>query len=383
VLLIEKDQEVGIPVRCAEGISSRAVHAFLGEDRDDLISATIKNVRCTAPGGASILLTQEMNGYVLDRTRFDKVLADNAVASGAELLTSTPATGMVRSPDGWTVTVQIDGSEEKIHAGAVVGADGIESLVGRWAGMKTHTVPGEMESCCQFRLEGVEVEESVIELTFGRRIAPGGYAWVFPKGEGKANVGLGIVRSLTDERITARDFLERWVAKRFPDAVVTDTVLGGVVVGPTLPEISAERLILAGDAAHHINPLSGAGISSGMRAGWLGGNILADQIEKGDLSAKALKRYDTRWRRMLGTLHENHYQLARAIFNTSDEDFDTIAEGLLKVPEHKRNMFTTLNAALKTRPSILVKAVGYFRVWRTAGSEGGYPESPPPAWPAV
>src|SRR3989449_11064254 len=62
---------------------------------------------------------------------------------------------------------------------------------------------------------GSSVSSPAIFLQFGDRIAPGGYAWLFPKGVGIANVGLGIVALRADGR-NAREYLDAWIARRYP-----------------------------------------------------------------------------------------------------------------------------------------------------------------------
>ena len=377
VLLLEKDIEIGAPVRCAEGISARAVHAFIGVPPPEMVSAKISRVRFTSPDGATATLMHEIDSYVLDRKAFDKALAARAVSAGAVVLTGSRALSMKQHGCGWEVAVDIDGARHTVHAKGVVGADGIESRVGRWAGLKTHTPLEEMESCYQYRLSGVEVDQHVVEIVFGSGIAPSGYAWIFPKGEDTANVGLGIKRHAAPVQITAKDYLDRWIEERFPGAGSLGEFAGGVPISVTLPLISADGLVLAGDAAHQVNPLSGAGISSGMRGGWLAGGVLAGQVTRCDTSAKALRRYDESWRSLLGRLHENHYRVAQVIFDTTDSQFNSLARELASLPEEKRTLYAAVSRAVRSRPSLLLQLAGYFRNWCSSDSGRGYPESPP------
>lgn len=377
VLMIEKDPEIGLPVRCAEGISQRGVHAFLGDPDSRYISASINRVRLTSPDGTSVALSHELDGYILDRHLFDKALAGKAESAGAEILTGSPALGMKRSNEMWELRVNTAGSDVVIPARGIIAADGIKSMVGRWAGLASHTPVRGMESCYQYTLTDLDIEQNVIEMSFGSRISPGGYSWIFPKGDGKANVGLGVIRDVATEKITARDYLDRWIENRFPGAGYLRAFAGGVIISKALYSISSDGMILVGDAAHQINPLSGAGISSGMRAGWMGGGILAEQIAAGDTSARALKRYDAMWKRTLGDLHESHLRLAEVVLNMKDEQFNKLAGELSQLPEKKCTMYAAVSGAVRTSPSLLLKLAGYFRSWRSISSGSGYPEVPP------
>ncbi len=89
-------------------------------------------------------------------------------------------------------------------------------------------------------------------------MAPGGYAWIFPKGAGVANVGLGVVTLRGDGR-TVRQYLDDYIARHFPRGTVTGLTVGGVISGTTVKRTVADGIMLAGDAAHMINPLSGGG----------------------------------------------------------------------------------------------------------------------------
>src|SRR5207253_10184721 len=110
------------------------------------------------------------------------------------------------------------------RARVVIGADGVEAMVGRWAGLDTRVPARDMESCAQYVVQGIDFDPDAIYLQFGEQIAPGGYAWLFPKGPGIANVGLGLVALKADGR-NARQYLDAWIARRYP---------GGARTSPTL-----------------------------------------------------------------------------------------------------------------------------------------------------
>jgi digeranylgeranylglycerophospholipid reductase len=266
VVLLERDRAVGVPVRCAEGVGDAGLREFANPDGAAWVARKITRVIFLAPDDTEVKVAERDVGWILDRTRFDASLAAQAVAAGAELRLSTEATGMTREPDGrWRVGLRGPGGRTTCHARVVIGADGVETMVGRWAGLDTRVPARDMESCAQYVVQGIDFDPDAIYLQFGDQVAPGGYAWLFPKGERVANIGLGLVALKTDGR-NARQYLDAWIARRFPRGALTAYTVGGVIVHPTIRKSYADGVLLAGDAAHMINPLSGGGIVNAMKA---------------------------------------------------------------------------------------------------------------------
>src|SRR5918912_585535 len=175
----------------------------------------------------------------------------------------------MRRGDGvWLAQASGPRGDLTIEARLVIGADGVESMVGRWAGLDTRVPSRDMESCAQYVVAGIDFDPDAIYLHFGERIAPGGYAWVFPKGVGVANVGLGIV-ALKGGGRPARCWLLAYLDAYFPTGVRTGYTVGGVIVHPTVARTVTDGVILCGDAAHMVNPLSGGGIVTAMKAAHL------------------------------------------------------------------------------------------------------------------
>src|SRR6266571_1990464 len=293
VLLLERDRAVGSPVRCAEGVGDAGLREFANPDGADWVSRRIRDVIFQAPDDTEVVLTNSGVGWILDRTRFDAFLAAQAGAEGACVLVGAEATAMSRNGDGrWHVRVLERGSEAVYRARVVIGADGVETMVGRWAGLDTRVPARDMESCAQYVLQGIDFNPDAIYLQFSNAIAPGGYAWIFPKGVGIANVGLGLVALKTNGH-NARQYLDDWVARRFPSGVRTGYTVGGVIVHTTIKKTYADGVMVAGDAAHMLNPLSGGGITTAMKAGRLAGGTAAAAICAGDTSKRRLSAYHT------------------------------------------------------------------------------------------
>ncbi len=360
VVLLERDRAVGAPVRCAEGVGDAGLREFANPDRADWTSRRITSVIFQAPDDTEVVLADCGVGWILDRTRFDAYLAAQAAATGAEVLVGAEATAMRRNGDGrWHVRVVERGTETVYQARVVIGADGVETMVGRWAGLDTRVPSRDMESCAQYVLQGIEFDPDAIYLQFSDAIAPGGYAWIFPKAVGVANVGLGLVALKTDGR-NARQYLDAWIARRFPNGARTGYTVGGVIVHTTIKQTYADGVMIAGDAAHMINPLSGGGINNAMKAGRLAGCTAAAAIREGDTSKRRLSAYHTAWMDLLGEDHLKYYRIKQALEHVDDAFYNSLAQTVNRIASDKRTIGRVFTHALMRHPQLIPVAARFF-----------------------
>ena len=360
VVLLERDRAVGAPVRCAEGVGDAGLREFADPEGSAWAARKITRVIFLAPDDTEVRVAERDVGWILDRTRFDAHLAAQAVAAGAELQVGTEATGMSREADGrWTVAVRGSGGPDAVRARIVIGADGVETMVGRWAGLDTRVPARDMESCAQYVVQGIDFDPDAIYLQFGDAIAPGGYAWLFPKGERVANVGLGMVALQSDGR-NAREYLDAWIARRYPRGARTGYTVGGVIVHTTIKQTAADGVLVAGDAAHMINPLSGGGIVNAMKAGRLAGRTAAAAICEGDTSARRLAAYHRDWMQLLGDDHLKYYRIKQALERLDDDFFNGLARTVNAIPREKRTLGRIFAQALVRHPQLIPVAARFF-----------------------
>jgi digeranylgeranylglycerophospholipid reductase len=360
IVVIERDRAIGAPVRCGEGVGSQGVAEFIDPAGADWVARRIARVIFRAPDGAEVRVAEGDVGFILDRTRFEPALAAEAARQGVGIRIGVEAVGMTRSGDGWHVALRTAAGEETLAARLVIGADGVEGMVGRWGGLDTRVPARDMESCAQDVVCGIDVDPDAIVLHFGQRIAPGGYAWVFPKGPGVANVGLGIVALRAEPGCSARAYLDRYLADRFPRGTRTGSTVGGVIVHPTIKRTVSDGLILCGDAAHMINPLSGGGIVNAMKAGRLAAEVAAGALAAGDTGAARLQRYHDAWMELLGSDHLRFYRIKEALAGFDDAFFDRLARTVNRIPEPRRTLRRIFAHALVQHPTLLPVVAKYF-----------------------
>jgi digeranylgeranylglycerophospholipid reductase len=312
VLLLEKRQEIGSPVRCAEGVAHEALGGFL-QPNPAWISARVDRAQIVASAGGRALQRWQGSGglgYVLERRVFDRALAEQAALAGAHVHPKTTVTGLLHGHSTVAgVIAEWQGQKREIEAGIVIAADGVESRVGHWAGLDTQLPLKDTMACAQYLLAGIDWDPACLGYWIDDAIAPGGYAWVFPKGAGRANVGLGIQADLGER--TALAYLDRFIEQEpvLSRGSPVTLVVGNVPVALPCQRLVADGLMLVGDAARQVDPLTGGGIINGMVAGRLAAQVAADALAAGDASAQGLQAYQRQAERSIGQRLVRNYRL--------------------------------------------------------------------------
>ena len=361
VLMLERDREPGIPVRCAEGVSHRGIAPFIEIDKR-WIANQIDVAKLHAPNGESAYMYNNGTGYVLERRIFDTALCDLAVKRGAHLITKADALDLIRENNKIAgIEYKYFGEIRTVKCDMVIGADGVESRVGRWAGIKTAVRLEDINTCVQYTLSDIDVENNACEFYFGSTISPGGYIWVFPKSENTANVGIGLAGHLAHEK-GPKEYLDEFIEKHFPDAKITYTVFGGVPISATLKEIVRDNIMLVGDAARQVNPITGGGVVQGMLAGSIAGKVAAEAVKTRKFDAKFLKKYHREWDKRLGNTLKTMFELKERFLRMNDEKLNRIIKFCQKIPRDEFSLKVLFTEAVKGDPGLMIEVAKAFIV---------------------
>jgi digeranylgeranylglycerophospholipid reductase len=360
VILMDKKSEIGSPKRCAEGVSKEGLKKLGIEPNSRWVTKELSGVRLISPNGTDVWMKEDQvklpeAGYILERKVFDKFMAMDAARAGAAIMIKTLARGMRKDYDGYIVSCESMGEDFEIKAKIVVGADGPESRVGRWGGLKTAVKPKNMESGIQFEMVGLEMEDpDVIEFYFGS-VAPGGYAWIFPKGDDIANVGLGIVSTVTDK--SAYEHLVEFV-KNCPatqNAQPVELNVGGDPVGGMTKTLVKDNLMIVGDAAGHVNPLTGGGIITALEAGMYAGEVAAAAVKEDNYTEKRLKEYQEKCKKEIGDSFDKYLKTKDYLLSLSDSDLDSIAAAFQDTEFENISTKELIKLLIKVSPKALLK----------------------------
>jgi digeranylgeranylglycerophospholipid reductase len=357
VLLVEKRPEIGTPVRCGEATGIAGLELMDVSPWKRAVASETRGASLYSPDGTRVdLQAKKSNGYILERRMFDKQLAVEAGRAGAHVNVKTYATGLIKENEHVEgVKIKHFKDEYEVRCSVVVGADGIEGKVGRWAGIDTRTSLSQMTSNLQYEMVGVEMENpSVMEFYFGSNVCPGGYVWIFPKGEDVANVGLGI----RDRTSTAKKYLEKFISEHenLSKGSVIEINAGGVPVQGPIEKSVRNGVILVGDSARQVDPLTGGGIYNAMHCGRIAAKTILKCLEKGDFSDKALMDYENQWKEEIGQGLQRSLRVKNALEKMSDADLNHVAK-LMKNMSFGDFDIKELTTAMRVMPPELIEFV--------------------------
>jgi len=325
VLVLEEHVRVGQPVQCA-GLVSQRVLDLAGSD--SMVRTAVRGASVYGPGlGGITFKAAEPRAFVIDRAGLDVYLADRAAKAGVRFRTGCRFDRRLPPSNGRELVrvTETEGAVSEISARLVIGADGVSSAVARAYRLRR---PVEILPAFEAEFSKSPGDPDTVEVYLGRKFAPGLFGWWIPDGSGGARVGLAADADGTSAREYFAHLLT-YLARRFGTELGSPTayLVSGIPIG-TLPKTHGPRVLLVGDAAAQVKPLSGGGIFTGMKCAEIAARVAAPALERDDLSEPALAAYDRAWRAELGDEFRRALYLRRVFTRLSDADLDAIIAAL-------------------------------------------------------
>jgi digeranylgeranylglycerophospholipid reductase len=306
-VLIDRRSEIGVPIHCGELLptppelldifprSKRLQH--LGNVSRELVTNKTYRTQLISPNGHAVEFKFGTN--IIDRTKFDQHLANQAFDQGCE--TYLRSSVVSRSPSN-QLTIKTKNGPMYLNAKIVVGADGPSSFISKTLGNSYTDTDRDLSPAINFMMSGVDCVDDVVQMFFGRHIAPGGYSWIIPKGDSMANVGFGIRRCISHPGTSLLTYLKHFITKnkiaapQLKRAKVVSRVGAIIPVAGPVPKTSSENAVLVGDAAGHVMASNGGGIPPALAGGSIAGHVIAAHLERDT----PLSTYDRRWKYEFG-----------------------------------------------------------------------------------
>ncbi len=321
VAVFEKERRLGVKL-CGEAVSKKTLEDAFGTLPKDITVQEIKQAAVYAPNGNNVMLKEWSGvGYVMNKKLFLQCLAEKAVEAGIDILMNQKVVdvkrkdglGMVKTRRGeWTSSL-------------ILGADGFTSIVSQKFGFEKKR-KRELISCLQYVMVNCNLSNTqIIRFYLGRSVAPLGYVWIFPKGEKKANVGIGVRGK------PAKPYLDKFIREHpniFSKAKIIGIEAAPVTISGLLDKIVDDNVMLVGEAAGQVIPLTGGGIHASMAGGRTAGETVIEALEKEDLSKNILAGYVKNYQKHWGKRIRDSLKALRVLEKLEDEELNKLADVL-------------------------------------------------------
>lgn len=318
VAVFEKARYLGAKP-CGEAISKQTLDDASIAPSNDIIAQEIRSAVIYAPNGKNITIKEEVAaGYVLHKAMFLQCLAEKAVEAGVKIYLNQAVLDFEHKG----TAVRVNTSKDEYQANLLLGADGFASTVSRKLGFEKS---GERKiiPCVQYLMENCDLNDpQTTEFYFGNEVAPLGYAWIFPKGNEKANVGIGV------RGRPAKPYLDKFIKQNsgiFARARRIWVEAAPVTMNGLLNKIVDDNVMLVGEAAGQVIPLTGGGIHSSIVGGRMAGETAVEALEEENLSHGKLAKYVEHYNEHWGKRIRDSLRALKVFEKLSDDDLNKLA----------------------------------------------------------
>jgi digeranylgeranylglycerophospholipid reductase len=300
VLVAEEHDEIGEPEKCDGLVSLRGLKRYGHPPRPDVVQNEIASGVIHSPLGKYFAINATaLDVVVLDRSAYDKQVADEARANGAEIATGERVSGFLQTQDG----VSVDVGQETVTAGYYVDATGPSS---------SHR--GRILPAAKYELEGDWVRERVVEVFLDAERFPGFFAWVIPFGRHLAKVGAA------GFGISPFKALDTFLADK-PHNVLRK-VSAPIYIGGPVPRFAVGRRVLVGESAGQVKPTTAGGIMTSVVGAVMASHWVAESIRLGD--PEQLSNYQRDWEAHFLREMRVMLRLRRVFGRLSNPDLDAL-----------------------------------------------------------
>ncbi|MEA2089315.1 MAG: NAD(P)/FAD-dependent oxidoreductase [Thermoproteota archaeon] len=327
VIVYEEQSDIGVPSHCAGHLSiSSLKHFGLYPSPAGIVENKFNGAIVYAPSGNSFPVQfSSPVTCVVNRELFDKYLAKLAMKAGAEYHLESRVKSLVlerRFVRG--ITVCHKGAKETVHSKIVIDAEGISSTLLKIVGLQSLN-RSMIVNGVQAEINGIEgVDKDVVEVYLGRKFAPGFFAWVIPKRDGSAKVGLATNRG------NPQDYLQRFIhkhpvaSKKLGKSKIVHLCFHPITLGGAIPKTYSNGLLVVGDAASQVKPTTGGGVTFGLVCSEIAGKVAYEAVKTNDFSEAFLSKYQHGWKKAIGFDMAVMHRIRKMVNRLPDSKIDRL-----------------------------------------------------------
>lgn len=340
VCIVDRKKNIGLPVRCGEATGNRKeLERFFPVD-ESWISRDLKGL--VAHNNSATAFKKEIDdvGVILYRDKFEQYLAKRAKEFGATLLLVTNVIDLITKENRVT-GVSCD-NKKIIYGNLVIGADGCESKIGRLAGI-TNIIPlDEAFSSIQYCVKSDFCNDGYLHFFIGKEHIKDGYIWVFPKSANEISVGAGLYKGdNTKEKV--KDILERFISKHIPNAQCSKLITGCAPLSLCPKSLYKNNVIVIGDAARQVNPLTAGGIMNTLEATDMAVDAILKLNNTTNTKNIITKHYSRKWAKTQRRQQKIFYLLKELLLDLTYHELDFTLKKMSQFFKGKINRNTPFN----------------------------------------
>jgi len=328
VLVCEEHREIGVPKHCAGHLSIAGLERLGLRLPREVIENGIKGAIFYSPSGKEFAIRRGSPvTFVVNRELFDKHLSDLAMKSGVRYFLRSRVKSLLFDSNFVAGVVFKKGRDEKrLASNVVIAAEGCSSILLKKIGLQT-LESSMVGKAIQAEVDRVdEMEGDMVEVYLGRKYAPGFFAWIIPKRDASAKVGLATLSGDPQEYL--RRFMKDHpvASEKLRKSSITSLSLHPIPLGGPIPKTYSNRLLVVGDAASQVKPTTGGGVIVGLSCSKIAGEIAYEAVKNNDFSETFLSRYQSRWKELIGFDLTVMRQIRQFLNRLSDDKVDKIID---------------------------------------------------------
>ncbi|MEM1507586.1 MAG: NAD(P)/FAD-dependent oxidoreductase [Candidatus Bathyarchaeia archaeon] len=318
VVVFEEHGEVGLPCHCAGLLSIKGLREINVPLNGSFVLNRVRGARFFSPSKLSFSIERKEHiACVVNRHIFDLFLAEQASRSGATIKLNSRVKRSRRCGSRWILD-----TDGEAAAKILIDAEGAASRILSMIGLKTLD-KSRLLSGLQVDLEGVDLDPDYVEVYFSNKLAPGLFAWVIPLGEDSARVGLACRGS--DVRMRLYKFIKKRFGEDFENKMrILKFYSGPVITQGAIKRTYGDGLLVVGDSAGQVKPISGGGVIFGGICASIAGEVASKAIIESNTSESFLKTYEVKWREKIGKELRTALFVRRMLDRLSDRNLDKV-----------------------------------------------------------
>jgi len=323
VTVFEEHSQIGVPSHCPGHLSMKGLKQLgLHPLPPEIVENTFYGANFYSPKGNkfSVHFSQPVTCAV-DRAMFDKYIAEKAQDAGAIYRLNTRVEALIlKNAFAEGALVKHEETTKNMQASVVVDAEGISSRILNEAGLPR---PQKFVKGVEAEVQNVkDAEPDAVDVYLGKNYAPGFYAWLIPKKDGKAKVGLAARTGNPKELLQKLMLKHPAASKKLQSARILKATFHPITLGGPTAQAYSNGFLAVGDAASQVKPTTGGGVIFGMTCAQIAAEVASEALGKNDLSKEFLCNYQNRCREIFGFDMKIMLRMRKTLDALSDERVD-------------------------------------------------------------